>query len=65
MRKKASTPAGRQRLRKRVAIEHRLAHLCRKQGPRARYKGVRKNLLDLRRHSSVLNLERIQLAQAA
>lgn len=65
LRKKASTPAGRRRLRRRVAIEHRLAHLSRKQGPRARYKGVRKNLLDLRRHSAVLNLERIQLAQAA
>lgn len=65
LRKKASTPAGRRRLRRRVTIEHRLAHLSRKQGPRARYKGVRKNLMDLRRHSAVLNLERIQLANAA
>lgn len=65
LRKVAGTRAGRTRLRKRVAIEHRLAHLSRKQGPRARYKGTRKNLLDLRRHSSVLNLERIQLANAA
>lgn len=65
LRKKASTPAGRRRLRRRVTIEHRLAHLSRKQGPRARYKGIRKNLLDLRRHSAVLNLERIQLANAA
>lgn len=65
LRKKARTKAGRRRLRRRVAIEHRLAHLSRKQGPRARYKGVRKNLLDLRRHGAVLNLERIQLAKAA
>lgn len=65
LRKAASTPTGRQRLRKRVVIEHRLAHLSRKQGPRARYKGVRKNLMDLRRHSSVLNLESIHLAKAA
>ena len=65
LRRKASTGAGRRRLRKRVTIEHRLAHLSRKQGHRARYRGVRKNLMDLRRHSSVLNLERIHLANAA
>lgn len=65
LRKKARTPAGRRRLRQRVAIEHRLAHLARKQGSRARYKGVRKNLMDLRRHSAVLNLERLQLVNAA
>jgi hypothetical protein len=65
LREAASTPAGRQRLRQRIPIEHKLAHLARKQGPRARYKGLRKNLMDLRRHSSVLNLERIQLAKAA
>jgi len=65
LRRKASTRAGRRRLRKRVTIEHRLAHLSRKQGRRARYKGVRKNLMDLRRHSSVLNLERIHHAEAA
>jgi len=65
LRKKARTKTGRRRLRRRVAIEHRLAHLSRKQGPRARFKGVRKNLMDLRRHSAVINLERIQLANAA
>jgi Transposase DDE domain/Transposase domain (DUF772) len=65
LRKAAATAAGRQRLRERVAIEHRLAHLSRKQGSRARYKGVRKNLMDLRRLSSVLNLERIHLQNAA
>jgi hypothetical protein len=65
LRKAASTPAGRQRLRRRVAIEHKLAHITRKQGPRARFKGVRKNLMDLRRYSSVQNLERIQFQEAA
>ena len=65
LREAASTAAGRQRLRQRIAIEHRLAHLSRKQGPRARYKGVRKNLMDVRRHSAVLNLERTQFASAA
>lgn len=65
LRKAASTKAGREKLRKRTAIEHRLAHLSRKQGPRARYKGTRKNLFDLRRHSANLNLERVQAAKAA
>jgi hypothetical protein len=65
LRAAASTPAGRQRLRCRVPIEHKLAHLARKQGPRARYSGLRKNLMDLRRHSSVQNLERIHLESAA
>ena len=34
--------AGRQRLRERVGVEHRLAHLANRQGPRARYLGSRK-----------------------
>jgi hypothetical protein len=65
------TKVGRARLRERVAIEHRLAHLARKQGRRARYIGTRKNLFDLRRYSALLNLETIhrretaQLAKAA
>jgi len=65
LRAAASTPSGRQRLRERVTIEHRLAHLARKQGNRARYKGVRKNLMDLRRYAAVLNLENTALANAA
>lgn len=55
-----ATRAGREHLRERVAVEHRLAHLARKQGPRARYRGTRKNLFDVRRHAAVLNLETIQ-----
>jgi hypothetical protein len=59
-RKLVATPKGRKTLRKRVHVEHRLAHLASKQGPRARYNGVRKNLFDLRRYAAVLNLEVIQ-----
>jgi hypothetical protein len=60
LRKEISSPAGREHLRQRVVVEHRLAHLARKQGPRARYRGTRKNLFDVRRHAAVLNLETIQ-----
>jgi len=68
LRKLVATRRGRQRLRERVAIEHRLAHVGRKQGRRARYRGLRKNLFDLRRASTVVNLETIhrrELANAA
>jgi hypothetical protein len=62
--------AGRKLLAKageRVAVEHRLAHVGRKQGRRARYLGVRKNLFDLRRAAAVVNLEVIdrRVAEAA
>lgn len=59
LRKLMSTSSGRERLRERVAVEHRLAHLGRRQGPRARYKGTRKNLFDIRRAAAVQNLETI------
>lgn len=67
LRKLVATPIGREQLRERVAVEHRLAHVGRKQGRRARYRGVRKNLFDLRRASAVVNLETInrRLARAA
>jgi hypothetical protein len=57
LRKRVKTPAGRQRLRKRVGVEHRLAHVARRQGPRARYRGVRKNTFDLRRAAALQNIE--------
>jgi hypothetical protein len=57
LRKLVSTPEGRERLRERVAVEHRLAHLGRRHGNRARYCGTRKNLFDLRRAAAVQNLE--------
>ena len=67
LRKLIASPKGRERLRERVAVEHRLAHLGRKQGRRARYLGVRKNLFDVRRAASVVNLETIHrvIARAA
>jgi len=51
-----STPQGRRQLRPRVAVEHVQAHTCRIQGPRARYRGTRKNDFDLRRTAAVYNL---------
>ncbi|MEK7423130.1 MAG: IS1182 family transposase [Actinomycetota bacterium] len=59
LRKLTATKRGRIRLRERVTIEHNLAHLCRRQGRRARYLGTRKNLLDVRRAAVVQNLETV------
>jgi hypothetical protein len=52
-----ATRSGRIKLRERVVVEHGLAHLANRQGPRARYRGLRKNLFDLRRLAVVQNLE--------
>lgn len=51
-----SSPDGRTQLRERVALEHALAHVSRRQGPKARYLGVRKNVFDIRRVCAVENL---------
>jgi hypothetical protein len=59
LRKLIATPRGRARLRERVPVEHSLAHVGRRQGHRARYRGTRKNLFDLRRTAAVQNLETI------
>lgn len=56
LRQSQQTPEGRQKLRERVAVEHTLAHIGRWQGRRARYRGVRKNLFDLRRCAVIHNL---------
>jgi hypothetical protein len=50
------TPAGRAKLRERVAVEHSLSHIGHWQGDQARYVGTRKNLFDLRRTAVVHNL---------
>lgn len=50
------TPEGRAQLRRRTAVEHTLAHHCRRQGPRARYRGVTKNDFDACRTAAVNNL---------
>jgi hypothetical protein len=54
-----ATRGGRIKLRERVVVEHGLAHLANRQGPRARYRGIRKNLFDLRRLAVVQNLETV------
>jgi hypothetical protein len=56
-RKLQTSPAGRIKLRARVAVEHSLAHIAARKGPKARYLGVRRNLFDLRRASAIQNLE--------
>jgi hypothetical protein len=56
LRERQRTPAGRKKLRERVGVEHSLAHIGRWQGDRARYRGERKNLFDLRRSAVVHNL---------
>ena len=56
LRERQQTSQGRARLRERVAVEHTLAHVGRWQGRRARYRGVRKNLFDVRRCAVVHNL---------
>jgi hypothetical protein len=56
LRKLQLTATGRTKLRERVAVEHTLAHLGYWQGRRARYRGDRKNLFDLRRCAVVHNL---------
>lgn len=52
-----ATSDGRQKLRRRTSVEHKLARLVRGQGRKARYVGCRKNLADIRRHAAVMNLE--------
>ena len=59
LRKLQASPTGRRRLRKRTPVEHKLAHIAARKGPKARYRGTRKNLFDLRRASAIQNLETI------
>lgn len=63
LRERQQTPEGRARLRERVAVEHTLAHVGRWQGRRARYRGMRKNLFDLRRCAVVYNLHVLARSQ--
>ena len=56
LRQRQQVPEGRAKLRERVAVEHALAHIGHWQGRRARYRGTRKNLFDLRRAAVVHNL---------
>jgi hypothetical protein len=63
LRERQQTPQGRAHLRERVAVEHTLAHVGRWQGRRARYRGTRKNLFDLRRCAVVHNLHVLARSQ--
>jgi Transposase DDE domain/Transposase domain (DUF772) len=63
LRQGQQTPEGRHKLRERVAVEHTLAHIGRWQGRRARYRGLRKNLFDLRRCAVVHNLHVLARSQ--
>jgi hypothetical protein len=58
------TAEGRKALRQRTEVEHPLARIDQMQGKRARYKGTRKNTLDLRRTAAVNNLQYIHRVQA-
>jgi predicted kinase len=60
LRKLVASPSGRERMRERVGVEHSLAHLSRRQGSRARYRGTRRNLYDVRRAAVLQNLETVQ-----
>ena len=57
LRAKMKTRRGRAALRKRTAVEHTIAHQLMHQGRHARYKGLRKNQFDGRRHAAVSNLQ--------
>jgi Transposase DDE domain/Transposase domain (DUF772) len=57
LRAKMKTQRGRASLRQRTAVEHTIAHQLAHQGRRARYKGLRKNQFDGRRHAAVSNLQ--------
>jgi hypothetical protein len=50
-----ATPEGRAELRERVPVEHSLAHICNRQGRRARYRGIEKNIFDLCRYAVIEN----------
>src|SRR2546428_12276368 len=56
LRKLQGTSSGRERLRARTGVEHRLAHLAARQGPKARHRGTPKNLFDPRRIPAGENL---------
>ncbi|HEX6482478.1 MAG TPA: IS1182 family transposase [Ktedonobacteraceae bacterium] len=63
LRERQQTVQGRAQLRERVAVEHILAHVGQWQGRRARYRGLRKNLFDLRRCAVVHNLHVLARSQ--
>ena len=65
LRTKKATKSGRAELRKRVAVEHKLARIGGIQGDTARYRGARKNELDLNRSAAIANLHEVARRRAA
>jgi len=65
LRQARRTPEGRAVLRQRTTVEHGLARIGAIQGNRARYKGVRKNTLDVRRAAALSNLMTVQRMREA
>lgn len=65
LRKRTKTTKGRNELRERTVVEHKLARIGAVQGPKARYRGVRKNELDLNRAAAIANLEALARLRAA
>jgi hypothetical protein len=65
LRRTNKTPEGREQLRRRVVVEHKLARVEAIQGQTARYRGARKNELDLNRAAAVINLLEISNRRAA
>jgi hypothetical protein len=65
LRARQHDPDGRAQLRQRTTIEHSLARVGHIQGTRARYTGVRKNTLDVRRVAVIANLQRLARLQPA
>lgn len=65
LRARKATRRGRAELRKRVVVEHRLARIGALQGGTARYRGARKNELDLNRTAAIANLFQVATLRAA
>lgn len=60
-----ASETGRERLRGRTGVEHRLARIQATQGSHSRYVGTRKNTFDLRRHAAISNLIETQYTRCA
>ncbi len=65
LRRRARTSSGRAALRLRTTVEHRLARIGAIQGAQARYRGARKNELDVNRAAAVANLQVLAAMKAA
>lgn len=65
LRARNATKRGRAELRRRVAVEHQLARIGAVQGSKARYRGARKNELDLNRSAAIVNLHEVARRRAA